>query len=215
MKKFPYKAALFDMDGVVVDTNREVTSFWNAIASSCREPISLEEFDHYVYGCQAEYTLDKLFPFITGEMRLSVLKEMKVSEKNAVYNEISGFRQFISILKSNNMTTALVTSGLPYKVEVVLGQLQLLNIFDQITTAKDICKSKPDPQCYLLTAESLNVQPKDCIVFEDAISGVKAAVSAGADCIGINRKKEMLIQAGAKAVFDDFTDEQLLCLFLN
>ena len=115
-------------------------------------------------------------------------------------------------LKKQNIPTALVTSGEQWKVNEVIHQLGIDGMFTAQVTAGDIQRGKPHPECYLLAAQYLQKPPEQCIVFEDSISGVKAAVASGALCIGIGLSSmtPSLLQAGARYVVLDFTSISLL-----
>jgi beta-phosphoglucomutase-like phosphatase (HAD superfamily) len=100
-----------------------------------------------------------------------------------------------------------VTSGEPWKVEAMSGQLGLAGSFGVVVTAADIRRGKPDPECYALAADRLGVPPNRCVVFEDSVSGVQAAVAAGALCVGVQpswRLAQRLVECGAWHVIPDF-----------
>jgi sugar-phosphatase len=115
-------------------------------------------------------------------------------------------------LEEQDIPTALVTSGEQWKVSEVIHQLGIDGMFTAQVTAGDIQRGKPHPECYLLAAQYLQKSPEQCIVFEDSISGVKAAVASGALCIGIGPSSmaSPLLQAGAYYVVPDFISMSLL-----
>jgi sugar-phosphatase len=109
----------------------------------------------------------------------------------------------------------MVTSGDRWKVEVVVNQLGLAPLFAAQVTINDVQRGKPAPDPYLLAAQRLGQAPERCLVFEDAVSGVKAAVAAGATCIGVQASAGLssaLHQAGAYCTIADFTMVNLQCL---
>jgi HAD superfamily hydrolase (TIGR01509 family) len=197
-----YRAALFDMDGVIVDTADAVVCFWQQIAQRYGIRLSEDEIATDVHGRPARGVLDALFPWLDASERKEVHVLMREYELADSYNAVPGAVELVKTLRRHGFPTALVTSGEPAKVDTVLRQLGLEGTFDAVVTADDVQIGKPDPQCYRLAARRLGVGPEDCVVFEDAVSGVRAAVAAGAACVGIGgpEAEESLMAAGAIAV---------------
>ena len=207
-----YEAILFDMDGVLVDTYKSVTEFWQNLARTYQVHLTQADFNQHVYGCPATHTLDVLFPHLNADERQSILDMMVKYETNLTYTGVKGAVAFLRTLKQQGIPTALVTSGKQWKVNEVINQLGIDGMFTAQVTAGDIQRGKPHPECYLLAAQYLQKPPEQCIVFEDSISGVKAAVASGALCIGIGplSTASSLLQAGACYVVPDFTSIGLL-----
>ena len=207
-----YQAILFDMDGVIVDTCQSVTEFWQNLAEAYQVHLTQVDFNQHVYGCPATHTLDVLFPHLNAGERQSVLTKMADYEINLTYTGVKGAAAFLRTLKKQGIPTALVTSGAQWKVNEVVHQLGLDGMFTAQVTAGDIQRGKPHPECYLLAAQYLQKPPEQCIVFEDSISGVQAAVASGALCIGVgpSSRTSPLLQAGACHVVPDFTSIGLL-----
>jgi HAD superfamily hydrolase (TIGR01509 family) len=201
-----HEAVLFDMDGVIVDTYHSVTTYWRQLATEHGVHLTQEDFVQRVYGRTSEHTLMSLFPHLTEQQRQAILAEIDVGESTERYQEVAGITTILRLLKSYGVPTALVTSGTRAKVRAVLRQLAIDDYFTTQVTAEDIEHGKPDPECYLRAAQALQKPPHACVVFEDAISGVKAAVAAGALCIGIQSPYNAvpLLEAGAQAVVPDF-----------
>jgi HAD superfamily hydrolase (TIGR01509 family) len=208
-----YEALLFDMDGVIIDTHQSVTAFWQDAAEKYQVRLTQADFSQHVYGCPATHTLDALFPHLSTDERRSILERMLMYETNLTYTEVKGAVAFLRSLRECGVPTALVTSGARWKVEAVATQIGLDGLFSAWVIESDIQKGKPDPECYLLGARRLQRAPERCIVFEDAISGVKAAVASGALCIGVqspSTPSHLLLQAGACCVVPDLTVTRLL-----
>jgi len=207
-----YEAILFDMDGVIVDTYQSVTEFWQNLAEAYQVHLTQANFNQHVYGCPATHTLDFLFPHLNAAERQSILAKMANYETNLKYTGVKGAIAFLRALKKQGIPTALVTSGDQRKVNEVINQLGIDGMFTAQVTAGDIQRGKPHPECYLLAAQHLQKLPEQCIVFEDSISGVKAAVASGALCIGIGPSSmaSPLLQAGARYIVPDFTSISLL-----
>ncbi len=202
-----YNAILFDLDGVVIDSNPEITVFWRGIATDYGVTLHESDFIQYIYGCPARETLATLFPKLDFKEIEKVRTRLIAHETKIKYREIPGATALLNSLREKNIPTALVTSGERWKVQEVFGQLGLARLFTVLVTAEDIQKGKPDPECYRLTVERLGLTPEKCLVFEDALSGVHAAVKAGIHCIGLQRPENaaFLLKAGAFRVIPNFT----------
>lgn len=201
------EAVLFDMDGVIIDTEQSVIDFWERLA--VRHGVMLTEADYRrdVFGCPGEHTLSVFFPMLDADARQSVMLEMADYEQSDVtYIAVTGVIPFLHRLHAHDIPTALITSGARWKVQAVEAQLPLAGLFTWKVTVEDIQHGKPHLQGYLLAAERLSVAPENCVVFEDSLSGVQAAVAAGATCIGIQRAsgEAELLKAGACCVIPNF-----------
>jgi HAD superfamily hydrolase (TIGR01509 family) len=203
----PYEAICFDMDGVIVDTQLTVTTFWQRLATEYALTLTQDDFDRHVYGCSASHTLETLFPLLSKLQREEVYVKLEQYERQAAYREIPGAVALLRQLHAAHLPLALVTSAQRWKVERVLEQLDLEHIFAVQITALDIARAKPDPACYLRAAQVLGKHPSRCLAFEDAKSGVQAACAAGMECCGVREASmaRVLLDAGVSVVIPDLT----------
>lgn len=202
-----YQAILFDMDGVIIDTHDSVTAFWHIIAAEWHMTLTQADFEQHIYGCPAEHTFSVLFPRIIGPAKAAIFERMREYELTLSYTAMPGVKMFLQTLKQQRIPTALVTSGDRWKVQAVSDQLGLEGLFSAYVTINDVSRGKPHPDAYLLGAKRLDQPPQRCLVFEDAVSGVTAAVAAGATCIGVQSSEQLaaaLRQAGASHTIPDF-----------
>lgn len=204
-------AVLFDMDGVVIDTQDAVTHFWSRSAITYGVELADSDFIHHIYGCPATHTLSVLFSRLSSADREAVLSEMAQIEAHMEYKAVNGALELLDQLRRRAIPTALVTSADPWKVSAVYAQLPLNELFSVKVIGTDIERGKPYPDCYLRAAELLNASPDQCVVFEDAISGVKAAKAAGAFCVGVQRTEmaKALVQAGAQCTVVDLREVEI------
>lgn len=200
-----FEAVLFDMDGVVIDTQRSVTAFWLACAAEQGITLTAGDFEDHIFGVPVSHTLRVLFPGLAPDAAFR--KRVHDYERGLTYSAVAGLTEFLSFLKGVGIPTALVTSGEEWKVEEMTRQLGIAGVFNSIVTATDVRWGKPHPECYTLAARQLDVPSSRCLVFEDSLSGVKAAVAAGALCIGVQsgRLAQRLLDSGAWGVVADFT----------
>ena len=202
-----FTAVLFDMDGVIVDTQEAVNVFWENLAAQHNIELTESDYADHIHGCLANHTLETVFSFLSDEQCKQVLQDMIDYETDFTYQSIPGVLDFIASLVRYGIPIALVTAGARWKVDTVAGQLGLETAFGVQITFESIREGKPNPECYLLAAEALGQPPETCIVFEDSVAGMQSGISAGAYGVGVRpaNTAAALIEVGAKTVIPDFT----------
>ncbi len=181
MEKRKDIGCLFDLDGVLVDSERIYTKIWEAIERQW--PTGIEDFPYKIKGTTLEDILERHFP---EEAREDVKKELIRLEGMVIYEPMPGAIEFLDSLKSKGIPIALVTSSNDLKMEHLWMDIPgLKEKFDVIITGDEVKNSKPNPEGYLAAAAALGVKPERCAVFEDSLQGVKAGKAAGAFVIGI------------------------------
>lgn len=186
MKK---KYIIFDMDGVIFDTERIYRDIW------------IKVYAEHGYIMNAD-----IYSTLIGRDRTSIINMLK-SRYGDKYNGIEIFDEcdmnlkksidegkvpikkgaldIFDYLKENNYKMAIATSSPKTKLEMQLKIHNLENIFDAIICADDVTRSKPDPEIFLVAAEKLGADPSECIVIEDSPAGIKAAFNAGMSAIHV------------------------------
>lgn len=178
------KAALFDLDGVVFDTEPQYTIFWG---SQCRlyhpEHPGLE---HEIKGQTLTQIYDQWFSGPLLKEQQIITDRLNDYESKMHYDYIEGFERMIADLRIHGVKTAVVTSSNLPKMEAVYRyQPEFKNLFDAILTSEDFDRSKPDPDCYLKAAERLGANTDECIVFEDSFNGLRSGKSANMKVVGL------------------------------
>lgn len=177
------KACLFDLDGVVFDTEPLYTLFWRNLDKRLRPDI--DNFEHIIKGQTLIQIYDKYF---TGDedKQKEITTNLYEYERNMSFNYISGFEIFIKGLRSKGIKTAVVTSSNLAKMQNVYNKHpEFKEYFDEILTSEDFAESKPSPDCYLKAAERFGVSPEECVVFEDSFNGLRSGIASGARVIGL------------------------------
>lgn len=188
--KWP-KACIFDLDGVIVDTVPAHFVAWKAMADELGIPFN--EFDNeQLKGVSRTSSMKRILAMGGQKMSDSEILSY-TNKKNDMYvNIISkmtsndilpGVVDFLQLLKYNGILLALGTSS--KNGPTILKSVGLTQMFDVAIDGTHVKHSKPDPEVFLLGAKALHVHPSDCVVFEDAISGVEAALAGGMKCIGV------------------------------
>lgn len=181
-KKF--KAALFDLDGVVFNTEPLYTEFWGA---QCREfHPEHPGLEHEIKGQTLQQIYDRHFSGPLKEKQVLITKRLNDFEAHMAFDYVEGFEPFIRQLRQEGVKTAVVTSSNQLKMEAVYAKRpEFKQLFDAILTAEDFERSKPDPDCYLKAAQRFGVIPAECVVFEDSFNGLKSGRAAGMYVVGL------------------------------
>ena len=202
------KAALFDLDGVVFDTEPQYTIFWGQV---CREyHPEIPDLEHQIKGQTLVQIFDKYFSDVKEE-QASIVQRLNEFELKMKFEYVNGFESFIRDLRKNGVKTAVVTSSNREKMESVYQQRpEFKALFDAILTSEDFDESKPSPDCYLKGAARFGVRPEECVVFEDSFNGLKSGRASGAFVVGLSTTNQAEdIAPYADQVISDFTDLQL------
>lgn len=176
LKNPTFKAGLFDLDGVIVDTEPQYTIFWGTIGREYHPEIP--DFAHIIKGQTLTQISDR---WLNPEDLPSIVRRLNEFEHDMEYNYIPGAFEYLEKLAAADIRTAVVTSSNQIKMESVWrNHPELLKLFDRVLTSEDFKASKPDPDCYQLGARIFGLEPSSCVVFEDSFAGVASGRSA--DC---------------------------------
>ncbi|MDL2255210.1 HAD family phosphatase [Parabacteroides sp. OttesenSCG-928-K15] len=178
------KTALFDFDGVIVDTEPIYDIFWNDAAE--RYGLGIPNFADVIKGTTLNDMMQIYFSDHTAEFQQMVINEATEYESRMPLPLFPGSLEFVRLLKENGIQTGLVTSSDQLKMDRAFSMYDLQDLFDTLVTADRITQGKPDPMCYQLAASDLQVDPADCIVFEDSFAGIEAATRAGMRVIALS-----------------------------
>jgi beta-phosphoglucomutase len=188
-------AAIFDLDGTLVDSYDAHYEAWRLISARHGVEVTIDEYYSH-FGRRNEDLLRECWLRAgRGELTLDEIKELD-HEKEAQYRALvthrfpamEGARDVVYALRAAGFRTAVGSSGPPENVARAIEGLELEGAFDAIVTGRDVVRCKPDPECFLLAAARVGVDPARCVVFEDAPAGIIAAKSAGMHCVAITSK---------------------------
>jgi len=186
-----FRACIFDLDGVIVDTAKYHYLAWKKLAGLLN--INFTEKDNErLKGVSRIASLDIILE-IGGLTIKDSMKEEYANLKNNWYLEyintmtpaeiLPGSLEFISELKNAGIKTALGSAS--KNTPLILGRLGIGNLFDAVVDGNIVSRAKPDPEVFVTAAQMLGVQPAECVVFEDATAGIEAALKAGMIAVGI------------------------------
>lgn len=178
-----YKAALFDLDGVLIDSETLYTQFWKRVGE--RHHLPSPTFAYDIKGTTLNDILTTHFP--DPKVRADVDRLLHDFENEIVYPVFPGALEFVDALRAAGLKTVIVTSSDSKKMEFLFRQHpDFPTHFDAIVTACDVTHSKPHPEPYLVGASKAGVKPSECLVFEDSYQGLESGRRAGCKVIGIS-----------------------------
>ena len=202
------EAVIFDMDGVLVDSHTAHKRAWQRFLDSVGRTVTESELEFIFDGRKRE---DILRHFL-GELSAEKIRQFG-DQKEAFFRQdaidlktIRGVPEFLEHLERENLRLGVASAGSSSRVHFVLEQLRLQRYFDAIVAGNDVVLGKPDPAIFRLASSRLGVEPGRAVVFEDSVSGIKAAKAAGMKCVGIanSSRTDILLEAGADQVVADF-----------
>lgn len=192
--KRQFNAAFFDMDGILIDSEL----YWTEIEKKIARKYGLVYNQNYrreIMGL-SEIELAQIM-----RQKFKVKKSVKqiLAERNKmaliIYQKLArllpGALSLIKKIKQRGFKTALVSSSPWNWINPILRRFKLKKYFDQIISADDMKdkRGKPHPAIYLFAAKKIGVRPKDCLVFEDSVNGIKATKAAGMFCVAVPDKR--------------------------
>jgi beta-phosphoglucomutase len=203
-----FKAAIFDLDGVIVDSHPLHTEAWKRFLSS-RGIIAADEELALVRSGRNKEEILRHFIGDLNEHQLRAYGEQKdrfYREQVRELKTVKGVRQLLRQLKDAGIPIAVASSGSFRRVHETLDLLRLRGYFATVATAAEFRMGKRDPTIFLRTAQWMRVRCEECLVFEDSAIGVRSATAIRMKCVGIADPVHgrALLDAGAEVVFPNF-----------
>lgn len=173
---------LFDLDGVIIDSESEYTHIWSIINQEF--PTGIENFEYKIKGS----TLSKILSenYDSNEIRNLVSKRLHQLENEMHYEYLPHAKEFLTLLNKRGLPCVMVTSSDDKKMKHLWEERPELKVFFlEIITGDQVNSSKPSPEGYLLAASKINIPPRNCVIFEDSLQGVMAGKNADSFVVGI------------------------------
>lgn len=205
-------AALFDLDGTLVDNMRFHAQAWVELCRRHGVEVPFERFHREFAGKKNE----EILPIVFGAA-LSVADARRIAdEKEALYREmfaphltlLPGAQALLERLRAAKVPCAIASAAPPLNRSFVLEGLKLMSYFDAVVGAEQAPRGKPHPDLFLLAAKAVGQPAASCVVFEDAVNGVLAGKAAGMTVVGLTTafSAQALVAAGASVTVHDFTE---------
>lgn len=208
------KAVIWDMDGVIADTGQHHFRAWQKTFAKRGVNFSEEDFKR-----QFGQRNDSIIRCHLGKQLAQSEVDAFAKEKEAAYRRLArgkikplpGAVELLKSLRKHGFKVALATSAPAENIKLVLESLGINDYFDVIVAGRDVKEGKPSPQGFLLAAQKLGVEPRNCVVIEDAIAGIMACKRAGSYCIAVTnthpeerlRAADMVVDSLEKVGIED------------
>lgn len=198
--------ALFDWDGVVIDSSAQHEQSWELLAAEIGKPLPE---DHFIrgFGMKNQVIIPRILAWTDDPDEI----ERYSLRKEALYREIiaregiralPGVKSLLEMLDAQGVPCAVGSSTHRENIEVVLDILGVRERFKALVTAEDVSHGKPDPEVFVKSANAIGIKPENCVVFEDAPVGVEAGLKAGSRVIAVATTNEKSALRRANAVVD-------------
>lgn len=205
------KALIFDMDGVLVDTEALHKKAWMDFFFKHDVPVTDTDITK-MRGVRAVEIIKKFMPGKSDDEVYALRSErvqMQVEALEVGVTPVNGVLDFIHAAKDAGLKIGVATSAVPDTTNIVIAAIGVDALADAVVTADDVTRGKPDPEIYLTTAKRLGVPPEECIVFEDAPAGIAGALAAGMKVCALLTSHGREEFKGVKDFLNDFTEMDL------
>jgi beta-phosphoglucomutase len=206
-------AAIWDVDGTLVDTAELHFRAWQEVCREQRQPFTRADFAatfgrrnpeilHLIFGDH----LDQAHTAALGERK----EELYRAEARKGVRPLPGVVALLADLKQTGFRQAVGSSAPRANLDLILPLMGVAHFFDVIISSEDTQRGKPDPQVFLMAAQRLGLPAARCVVLEDAVAGVEAARAGGMKCIAVrfagHHPEDALRRAGANLVVDNLEE---------
>jgi beta-phosphoglucomutase len=208
-------AAIWDVDGTLVDTARDHFAAWLQLAHEIDKPFTADDF-RATFGRRNPEIIRAVFDPNASEAVIANLGGRKeAAYRCAVRRDgvalLPGASQLLAGFRELGWHQAIGSSAPRENLDLILDKTATRPMFDAIVSAEDTTRGKPDPQVFLVAADKLGISAKRCVVFEDAVAGVEAAKAAGMKCVAVrfsagHHSAEALKHAGADLVVESLSE---------
>lgn len=202
---------LFDLDGVLIDTETQYSKFWGAIGEKYFG--NGKELSENIKGRNLEAIYSSYFP--DENIQKIITAQLDEFQANMSYELYPGVKEFLDSLVENKIAMCIVTSSDDKKMERLFeSQPYLKSVFTHMITGDQVTNAKPHPECFLKGAALIGRDIHDCYVFEDSINGITAGLASGAKVIAIDntypRNKIAELTNNIISGFEGLTIEKML-----
>ena len=209
---FP-EAVIFDLDGTLIDNNPYHIEAWKFFYNKISKPFSKEEYTKNING---RINTD-IFNYIFNTTLTPEQTELYSNEKEAMYRElykkhikpINGLINFLDELEKEKVPKAIATSGLSANINFMFAHVPIKKYYTNVIDASQVTKGKPHPEIFLKAAASVDANPKNCVAFEDSITGIRSAKSAGMKVVGLTTTHTAEEIHEADLLINDYTEISL------
>ncbi len=207
------KAILFDLDGTLANTDPLHFEVWQEILRTYQIEMDHSSYKRQISGRQNPEIIQDFLPQLSPSEteELADYKEARFREMALNLQPLEGLMEILAWVEQQGLKKAVVTNAPRLNATFMLDVLQLSERFKTVVLGEEMVAGKPDPTPYTFCLNQLQIQPQEALVFEDSPSGIRSAVSAGIETIGVasTHEPKTLKELGASQVIDNFEDLQL------
>ncbi len=203
------KGIIFDMDGTIVDSLPYHYKAWKIFFKENK----VENFSKRLKDYKGGGTLDLLTAVYGDKFSIKELKIM-TDDKEIIFREIyknkvvpiMGFMDMFELIKSKKILVGIASNAIRKNVKMILSELKIYEKFDSIICGDEVKRGKPDPEMFDETINRFNLKKEECLIFEDSVEGVSAAVNSKVDVVGItsSTSEKILIDKGCITTIDNY-----------
>jgi len=213
-------AAIFDWDGVIIDSSAQHERSWELLAVEVNKPLPEGHFKRG-FGKKNAVIIPEILGWAADPAEVQALGD----RKEELYRELirrdgvtplPGARELLETLSGSGVPCAVGSSTPRVNIETIFGMTELRKYFRAVVTAEDVKHGKPAPDVFLTAAERLGAAPARCVVFEDALVGIEAAHAGGMKCVAVATTNPLELLGHAElavASLEDVTMQKLSALF--
>ena len=209
-------ALIFDMDGVLVDSNPFHVQKWIEFLHERGIPYNAEDLPKQVLGSRNDTAFRRFFGRDLREGEIEKLSEDLEARFRAAFRPhaqpLLGLKTLMDECRAEGISLAVASSAMTKNVDFVVDTLKLRSYFASIVTGDDVSRPKPDPEIYIQAAERLTLAPAKCVAFEDSFVGIESAKRASMKCVAIASTfpaEELQSQTQADLVVKNFEELSL------
>ena len=198
--------AIFDWDGVIIDSSRYHEKSWEQLAKMENKVLPSGYFKK-AFGKRNENIIPEVLNWTQKEQEIKMLAERKEELYRKILLErgitpLPGVKSFLEMLRTNQVLCCVGSSTPTLNITTVLTLLNFGQYFQGIIAAEDVTKGKPDPQVFLRAAQKLHLPAEQCVVFEDALVGIQAAKAGGMKVVAVTTTNPSASLTEADVVVD-------------
>jgi HAD superfamily hydrolase (TIGR01509 family) len=204
------KACIFDMNGVIINDEHYQIEAWKQLCINHKWKLTQEDITYHVVGVVEREVISYLMKRDATPEEVNLYSNERVDIAMDLYKDhlamAEGLKEFLQELKTAEIPCAVATSSQKRYTNFIMDTLQIRAYFHTILTAEDIVRGKPNPEIYLKSAQMLQITPQNCVVFEDAITGIHAAKAAGMKVVALSTTNPAEMLQDADKVIASFKE---------
>lgn len=210
LEQYNCSAVIFDLDGTILDNNPYHLESWKEYLKQIGREMTDEEFNEKLNGRTNRDVVRYLYGDDLSEEEIW----QHTNEKESLYRQmykphitaVPGLVEMLDILFKHNIPMAIATSGIKVNIDFMFDNVPIRKYFKAVVDSSCITQGKPHPEIFLKAAESLGVDPAECLVFEDAVVGIEASQAAGMKVIAVQTTESRENLSVANLIVNDYRE---------